>query len=470
LRCIMWVLFGSMDLLGKDVGVMRIAITKPLFAWDCLEDNPSLRTVREFLGSVPDERLLRELALHRGKGRNEYPVRVLWGTLLLTIVLRHPSIESCLGDLHRNEGLRLLLGIEQEAGIPKKWNMSRFLNRLGGERFLPLVHEVFNRMVGRLAEEVKDLGKHTAGDSAHLSGRASRGGSRKFSGGLAGPSGGRKEYVREDGTVDHVVEWFGYKFHLLVDVKHEVVVSHRETTASVADCTVLPELVSEARGNLGEGRMETVAYDKAADTEPVHEVLGASGIAPVIQNRCLWEGEHERMLPGHDGTSNVVYDESGTVYCYDKTSSPPVRHQMSYAGHEKSRGTLKYRCPAMVERWSCPHRRVCNKGRKFGKTVRVAREIDARRFPPIPRATKKFERLYRGRTAVERVNARCKVFWGADDGNIAGPERFHAYMEAVLIVHIGLATLLARAPRWEGTLSRTRLTPIAHALHGKRGA
>ncbi len=51
-----------------------------------------------------------------------------------------------------------------------------------------------------------------------------------------------------------------------------------------------------------------------------------------------------------------------------------------------------------------------------GKTLRVECELDCRRFPQIPRATKKFERLYRDRGAVERVNARLRLFWGVDDG------------------------------------------------------
>ena len=72
--------------------------------------------------------------------------------------------------------------------------------------------------------------------------------------------------------------------------------------------------------------------------------------------------------------------------------------------------------------------------------------------------------MYKGRTAVERVNARLKLFWGSDDGNITGSQRFHAYLGTVMVIHIGFATLLAAAPRWEGTLSRTRLGPIAEAL------
>ena len=97
----------------------------------------------------------------------------------------------------------------------------------------------------------------------------------------------------------------------------------------------------------------------------------------------------------------------------------------------------------------------------------MPREIDLRRFPPIRRATKKFERLYKGRTAVERVNARLKIFWGADDGNVTGPARFHAHLGAVMIVHAGLATLLASAPRWDGTLSKMHLSAVARALQQK---
>ena len=81
---------------------MRIAITKPLFAWDCLQDSPRLATVKEFLASVPDARLLEMLRQYRGRGRDDYPVHVLWGVLLLRIALRHVSVDRAASDgLHR---------------------------------------------------------------------------------------------------------------------------------------------------------------------------------------------------------------------------------------------------------------------------------------------------------------------------------------------------------------------------------
>ena len=161
---------------------------------------------------------------------------------------------------------------------------------------------------------------------------------------------------------------------------------------------------------------------------------------------------------------NVVHDEAGTLACYDTASDPPARHRMAYMGYEKDRGTVKYRCPARHEGWACPSESRCNEGRDFGLTVRVDCRVDLRRFPPIPRATKTFEEQSKGRTAVERVNGRTKVFWGADDGNLSGSRRFHAYLGVIMVVCVGFAMLLAMTRRREGSMGDTRLSPIALAL------
>jgi hypothetical protein len=446
---------------------VRIELSKPLFAWECLEDSPSLKTVKRFLESVPDGPLLEGLRRQRGRGRNDYPVHVLWGVVILTPLLRHTSIESCLGELRRNAGLRRLIGIEWEEDVPKKWNVSRFLDKLGSEPHLGRLQEIFGAIVKKLGRAVPDLGRDTAGDSTWLHGRRKSKAAavqEEQTEGLPQAAGGRKEYEDDDGQVTKVVQWFGYKLHLLVDVKHEVALAYEVTSTKAGDGETLRSLLNQAQDNLPSKRIATLAYDKAADNNPVHRLLSKARIKPLIQNRSLWREESEKMLPGHDGTSNVVYDEAGTLHCYDRSSDPMIRHRMSYIGHEPSRGTLKYRCPARHEGWTCPNDRQCNAGRKYGKTVRVDRTIDLRRFPPIPRATKKFERMYKGRTSVERVNARLKLFWGVDDGNITGARRFSAFVGVVMAVHAGLAVLLAATPRRDRTLATTRLSPIQRAL------
>ena len=451
---------------------MRVAQTKPLFAWDCLDDSPTLKTIRQLLAAVPDGRLLDSLKTARGKGRDDYAITSLWGVLLLTVALRHPTTEACLAELRRNESLRRLIGLGSEEGVPRKWNMSRFLDTLGRQPHLALLHEVFNVMARRLAEVVPDLGRETAGDATSLNARRKKeqaAGNEKADG-LPQPAGGRKEYTDQDGKVTKVVEWFGYKLHLLVDVNHEVSLAYQVTSTKAGDGETLPAVLTEAKANLPKHRIKTLAYDKAADPRDVHRVLHKAKIKPLIQNRSLWKEEPERMLPGHDGSSNVVYNEAGTLYCYDRVSQPMVRHPMAYIGHEPQRQTLKYRCPAMHEGWPCPMSSICNAGKTYGKTVRVKQQIDLRRFPPIPRATKKFERLYKRRTAVEWVNGRLKLFWGADDGDIVGSRRFHALVGVVMVVHLGFATLLAASPRREGTLGKMKLSPIAQALQTQLAA
>jgi hypothetical protein len=490
---------------------MQLASCQPLFAWDALEDSPSLGTIKRLLATIPDAPLLDSLRQARGHGRDDHPVGVLWGVVLLTIALRHVHFEACLAELRRNDDLRALIGIprDDEHQVPDSWNVSRFLQVLGQEPHRIHLHAVFDYMVQRLALAVPDLGYHTAGDASALNARRKK--KREASAatdtlntptnaadaasttqaaaamttalptpsagdaaaddkvildqyGLPVAAGGRKEYTDAEGKVVRVVEWFGYKFHQLVDVKHEVALAYRISSTKMGDNEVLPDLLQQARGNLPASRIKTLAYDKAADDEASHELLHDAGIQPLIQNRSLWKTESERMLPGHDGSSNIVYDEAGTLYCYDKVSDPPVRHKMAYIGHEPERGTLKYRCPAKHEDWQCPMSSICNAGKSYGKTVRVKQEADLRRFPPIPRATKQFERLYKGRTAVERVNARIKIYWGADDGNIVGGPRFHALLGAIMVVHLGMATVLASLPRREGTLGKMKLSPIAKVL------
>jgi hypothetical protein len=446
---------------------MRINVTQPLFAWVALEDSPSLGVVRRCLEAVSDAALLEGLRRARGRGRDDFPVSLLWGVALLTPLLRHASYDACLGEVRRNPALKRLLGIETDDQIPKHWNLSRFLDVLGHPAHLAAIRACFDGMVRRLAVVVPDLGRRTAGDATALSAR--RGDAKRQEAetklGLPQPAGGRKEYKDDDGKVTKVVAWFGYKLHLLVDVRHELVLAYHITAPAVGDNEVIATLLEQARGNLPAGRIESLAYDKAADDEAVHRLLNTAGVKPLIENRSMWKSELERMLPGHTGRSNLVYDESGTVYCYDKVSDPPVRHRMSYVGHEAKRGTLKYRCPARHEGWTCPSDARCNAGLGYGVVARIKSELDLRRFPPIPRATKQFERLYNGRTAVERVNARLKLYWGADDGNVIGARRFHAMAGVVLLVHLALATTLARTGRSATkTLGGTRLSPIAKAL------
>lgn len=443
---------------------MLIAATKPLFAWGELEDVPQLRTIRDVLASLPDQALLDGLIAARKNGRNDYPVNVLWGVLLLSVLCRHLHIEDCLDELQRNPTLCALISIRHARDIPKAWNMSRFLDTLGQQPHLDNSRAVFDALVKQLGEAVPQLGKHTAGDSTALACRAKKDAeavAAEIKQGLPQPTGGRKEYKDDEGKVVKVYEWFGYKLHLLVDVVNEVSLAYAVSDTKTGDNERVDALAYQAQANLPQGRIETLTYDKAADDAKVHEALHDRGIKAVVQMRAMWKDELEKPL--RVGLP-LVYDEAGTVYCYDTQSEPPIKRRMAYVGYEEDRGTLRYRCPARYEGFSCLSQQKCNEGKSYGLSVRIKCEEDLRRFPAIPRATKQFEERYKGRTAVERVNARLKIFWGVDDGNVVGARRFHGYVAAVMIIHVAVAKWLAKQPRWEGTLGNTRLSPIAQML------
>jgi hypothetical protein len=351
---------------------MRIHVAKPLFPWDEIDDSPSLQTIQRLLQSIPDGLLLDSLRQSRGKGRNDFAVSALWGVVLLTILLRHTSFEACLDELRRNAGLRQLVGIPSEDDVPNKWNLSRFLDTLGQEPHLSLLRQVFDVMAQRLGIAVPDLGQHCAGDATALNGKAKTKAPEReaeIAQGLPQPSGGRKEYHDDDGKVTRVVEWFGYKLHLIVDVKHEVSLAYHITDTKTGDNEALEHTVPQAQANLPDERIRTLAFDKAADDGAVHAFLHDAGIKPVIQNRTMWKDEQEKVLGGRIPL-HVVHDEAGTVFCYDKVSDPPVRHGMAYIGYEPDRETIKHRCPARHEGWQCPSDERCNGDKAYGMVVR----------------------------------------------------------------------------------------------------
>ena len=154
-------------------------------------------------------------------------------------------------------------------------------------------------------------------------------------------------------------------------MKHEVVIAYRITNTKAGDNELIGDLVAQGKQNLPADRIKTLAADDGA----VHELLHEEKIQPLIQNRNFKLAEPEKVVGGRTPL-NVVYDQAGTIFCYDRVSPTPVRHPMAYIGQEPERGTLKYRCPAQHGDWKCPSDAACHGDKKYGLTVRVKQEID----------------------------------------------------------------------------------------------
>lgn len=109
---------------------------------------------------------------------------------------------------------------------------------------------------------------------------------------------------------------------------------------------------------------------------------------------------------------------------------------MSYGGFEKDRMVLKYICPVRAYGLTCSGIAECGHAMK---RERVSLETDRRIFTPVARSSYTWEREYKKRTAVERVNSRLDVSFGFEKHFIRGQEKMELRVGLALCVMLAMA-------------------------------
>jgi len=198
---------------------MAIIPQRQLFSWKEIENLGDLQRLQLALKYLPDELLMRLLESHRGKGRNDYPIRAVWNSILAGVVFQHNSIESLRRELLRNGQLRWLCGFDlakADAAVPPAHVYTRFLKLL--LRHIEQIEHIFDDLVEQLRQELPGFGTNLAMDGKAINTHARpRKGLRDMSADGRRDTDadfGKKTYtgVREDGTTwQKVVTWFGYK-------------------------------------------------------------------------------------------------------------------------------------------------------------------------------------------------------------------------------------------------------------------
>lgn len=442
---------------------MATIAQQPLFSWQEIDVCSDLERLHLVLSALPDEELMRQLEDQRGNGRDDYPVRVMWNTLVAGVVFQHPSIASLRRELLRNGELRQCCGYDPCRGalaVPAAHVFSRFLGSL--QRHEEHIRAMFDRLVEQLREVLPDLGTNLAvdGKAIHSAGKTSdkgRDGRRDID-----ADWGTKSYhgQRADGSLwSKVSHWFGYKLHLLIDADYELPVGYKVTKASVNDTTELLPLLAELKQNHSEiaQQARTLSGDRGYDSQANNQGLYDDyQITPIIDIRHDWkDGETTRPLDP-ETADVIVYDQDGTLFCAAGSSADEPLIPLVYDGFEKQRGTLKYRCPAAVYGLDCPERATCGAG-AYGRVIRVPLELNRRRFVPLPRSSYKFKRLYKKRTAVERVNSRLDVSFGFERHFIRGRKKMQVQVGLALIVMLAMA--LGRIRQGQAERMRSLIEP-----------
>jgi hypothetical protein len=261
-----------------------------------------------------------------------------------------------------------------------------------------------------------------------------------------------KRWVDKEGKKrEETKSTFGYKACLNVDVVQPVVIEVQTVTGSTNDQLLATPVLQDAVRILGREVMETCAEDKGFDSaENVRDAynLGVALIVPVrdVPEKLEAQPRQDREV-ALEPWGNVVRDiYTGEIACYESTkSAEPIRREMSYAGFDKNRDAHKFRCPlGAAACTSCSAFGTCSAGPcgKQGRQVRVEMETDIRRFAPIYPRSKKWQRLYNGRTAAERANSYLKEVLRLEDHCLRGKAAISLRV-LLAAVTLNLRTLLA---------------------------
>ncbi|MCL5266137.1 MAG: transposase [Chloroflexi bacterium] len=399
------------------------------------------------LKTIDAEHLIRVLQGEDDVGRTGFHARVLWAALIAGVVYRIPSVAELHRNLLSNPYLRYVCGISSAANVPSESTFSRFLARLVQHE--DLLDQCVDDLVRRFAVLAPDFGEAVVADSTDMhayaryrkSGSADpdatwsaksskeasskRGKKTKLSGEAAhdGKNGDKKK------TKDKYW-WFGYKLHLLVDAKYEVPIAATLTTAKVADTTQLKPLLEKRDALLPEVALKLGVCDGGYDSKSNIVSITERGAIPIIP-----------LNPGNEKEPPGITNTLGTPLC-------PIGLPMMFWGRDGH--YLKYRCPEKSGLFCCleEHQGVsrCSTS-DYGLVVKLNMADDPRRYVPVPRETKKWERLYKLRTAVERVNSRLKENLILDELRVRGKKKVKVRVGLNLLVMLAIAVAMAERNR-----------------------
>lgn len=150
--------------------------------------------------------------------------------------------------------------------------------------------------------------------------------------------------------------------------------------------------LKELRSLLPSLKVRNLCLDSAHDNYPTYRLCRKWEIRPFIdlnENRG-----RPASIPG-----NITIDSDGTPICQ-------AGYRMVYWGFCSGRSRCKWRCPvACGKKESCPCKDSCSPS-PYGRCVYTKPSWDIRLYPPVPRGTAEYKKIYNNRTSSERVNNR----------------------------------------------------------------
>jgi len=339
--------------------------------------------------------LIAELEDLRWTGRKGYSIRSLVGACLVKSLYAIPTWSRTAALIAEHAALRDALG-----DAPSVYALYRFAAKLREHK--PLLDACLDRVAASLRVELPEYGRDIAIDASDLPAYAN--GQRFLS--KNGPE--RERYSDPDASWGHRSAvstrkgggFYGYKLHAAVCARTDLPLAWYVETARTNEGTFGVPLLDDvlARGFAP----QSAALDKGYDFGMVYDAFEARGCRPIIPLRKV------------------------------KTNTPPgpptCEHgTWTFAGADFKRKATKWRCPT-------------------GECRPASTWVKAdRRNPLVPRDSKRWGDLYRGRGAVERAFGRLKNEYGLTPLRLRGRDRIALHADLCILAQLSQALARARA-------------------------
>jgi hypothetical protein len=320
------------------------------------------------------------------------------GTALAKSLYSIPTWTRTVALVREHDALREAIGGE----CPSVYAAYRFAAKL--RAYSDLLDSCIARVLDRLHRENPDFGRDLAIDASDMPAYAN--GQRYLS--KNGPE--RKRYSDPDASWGHRSAvstrkgggFYGFKVHAAVCARTDLPVAWHVETAASHESNYADSLLDAARAR--GFAPETAALDMGYDAEAIHAACENRGCRPIIPLKQ---------------TPAVKAGKGGPPSC---------EHGMwTFAGSDPARGASKWRCPT-------------------GECKPASRWIEADRLHPlVPRETKRWKALYRGRASVEREFGRLKNEWALLPLRVRGIERVRLHADLTILAKLACALARARA-------------------------
>lgn len=408
---------------------MNIIQEKTIFDYMEIEILGDLERLVLCLDNVADEELCKKLENERGKGRDDFPVRVMLNLIYAIKIFGHRSIESFRRELSRNSQLRKVCGLKDEdylylgkrkTLIPKARVFTLFFKKL--KKYQTELDEIFEKDVRYMYDNLKDFGKDDALDGKLIDSYAKKENKKTLEDGRRDIDADWtcKTYNFKDGTSKKT--WhFGYEAHILCDAKYGLPIWKRVEKASISEQKIADEMIEELDKNRKYvlDKMENFLADAGYDDGKRNALLKDKyNINPLVDIRHMWKEEKIREIENKP----LAYNEDGEVF-YIKDIKKGEYEKLKYLGYDKQRKCLRYGFKYDIDK----------------RVFRIPISIDRRIFLPVARDSKKYEKKYKMRTEVERLNGRLDRDYMFNDHFIRGKEKMNLMVTLSFIVMMSMS-------------------------------